>query len=76
MAARICVPVAAGLAPLIRAAMAAAVGAAADVPQNVVKFGVVVEPQSAAAMSTLDKVVPPLVLNRKLPGVMAVPLGW
>ena len=55
---------------------AAAVGAAADVPQNGMNPGVVVVPQSAAAMSTLFRVVPPLVPNRKLPGVMAVPLGW
>ena len=56
--------------------MAAAVGAAAEVPQNGMNPGVVVVPQSAAAMSTLFRVVPPLVPNRKLPGVMAVPLGW
>ena len=68
--------VAAGLAPLIRAAMAAAVGAAAEVPQNGMKPGVVVVPQSPAAMSTFCRVVPPLVANSRLPGVMAVPFGW
>ena len=76
MAARTCARVSAGLLPLISAAMAAAVGAAAEVPQNGMKPGVEVDPQSAAAMSTLFSVVPPLVPNRKLPGVMAVPLGW
>ena len=56
--------------------MAAAVGAAAEVPQKVVNPGVVVVPQSPAAMSTFGNVVPPLVANSRLPGVMAVPLGW
>ena len=76
MAATIWALVQPGLAPLIRAAMAAAVGAAAEVPQKVVNPGVVVVPQSPAAMSTFGNVVPPLVANRRLPGVMAVPLGW
>ena len=76
IAATICVLVAPGLAPFISAAMAAAVGAAAEVPQKVPKLGVVVLPQSAAAISTFCRVVPPLVANRTLPGVMGVPFGW
>src|ERR1035437_4764761 len=68
----------AGFADLINAAMAAAVGAAAEVPQKGFSppfSGSIVEPQSDAARSTLAKVVPPLVANRTFPGVMAVPLG-
>ena len=74
--ARIWALVAVGLAPLISAAMAATVGAAAEVPQNSRKPGVVVVPQSPAARSTFCRVVPPLVPNSTLPEVMAVPLGW
>ena len=55
--------------------VAAAVGAAADVPRNAVNPGVDVEPLSPAARSTLLSVTPPPVPKRTLPGVMAVPLG-
>ena len=70
-----CALVAVGLADLTSAAMAAAVGADAEVPQKVEKPGVVVEPQSDAARSTFASVVPPPVPNRMLPGVITVPFG-
>ena len=56
--------------------MAAAWGAAADVPQKVVKPGVVVIPQSAAVMSGFWSVSPPFVPKSTLPGVIAVPFGF
>src|SRR4051794_2433843 len=55
------------------AAMAAACGEAADVPKNGLKPGVRVLTASAAAISGLINTVPPLVANRKLPGVKAAP---
>jgi len=64
--------VAAGFADLMSAAIAAAVGAAADVPQNWRKPAVDVLPQSPAVMSTLGSDVPPFVANMMFPGVMAV----
>src|SRR5215510_5985470 len=64
-----------GSADMIRAAMAAAVGAAAEVPQKVVNPGTVPWPQSAAVKVVLASVVPPLVLKSTFPGVMAVPFG-
>jgi hypothetical protein len=67
--------VAVGFAALTKAAIAAAVGAAAEVPKNEMKPGVVVEPPSPAAKSTLLRIVPPPALNRTLPGVIAVPFG-
>ena len=62
-------------ADMSRAAMAAAVGAAAEVPQKGLNPGTADWPQSAAVKSTLDSVVPPLVPKRTLPGVIAVPFG-
>src|ERR1043165_6217393 len=64
-----CVLVAEGLADLMSAAMAATVGAAAEVPQKRSKSGVEVAPQSAAMMSAFGSAVPPLVPNSTLPGV-------
>jgi len=66
-----------GLADSTSAAMAAAVGAAAEVPQNGLNSGSGTAdwPQSAAVKSTLGSVVPPFVLKRKLLGVIAVPFG-
>src|SRR5215510_7068505 len=60
---------------LISAAMPAACGAAAEVPKNGLKPDVRVVTPSAAAISGLTNVVPPLVANRKLPGVIAVPFA-
>src|SRR5262249_11692018 len=57
----------------INAAIAAACGAAADVPQNVPKPGVDVATQSAAAMSGFCTTSPPE--EEKFPGVIAVPSG-
>lgn len=68
-------PLAAGLADFRRAAMAAACGAAADVPQNGLKPGTWLDTQSAAVKSGLLSVVPPLVPKRKFPGVIGVPFG-
>src|SRR5262249_48660134 len=53
-----------GSADLIMAAMAAAVDAAAEVPQKGFKPGTTDWPQSAAMKSGLASVVPPLVLKR------------
>ncbi len=70
-ASRISCAVAAGFVSSSSAAMAAACGAAADVPQNVAKPGVSVVTQSAAAMSGLSRTSPPVA--SRFPGVMAVP---
>jgi len=70
-----CEGVSEGFADITRAAMAAAVGAAAEVPQKGLNPDTADSPQSAAVRSTLDSVVPPLVLKRKLPGVMPLPSG-
>ena len=64
-----------GLADLIRAAMAAAWGAAAEVPKKEVKPGTPVGTPLAAVKSTLDSVVPPFVPNKRLPGVIGAPVG-
>src|SRR6266705_1327642 len=72
---RICVFVKPGLAALTRAAMAATCGAAADVPKNGRNPGVLALTPSAAVTSGFCRVVPPLVPNRRFPGVMAVPFG-
>jgi hypothetical protein len=64
-----------GFADNTRAAMDAAVGAAAEVPQNGLKPGTADWPQSAAVKSTLASVVPPFVLKRKFPAVIAEPSG-
>src|SRR5262249_14698144 len=73
-----------GWADQMRAAMAAAVGAAAEVPAKpgplgqlgMLNPGTADCPQSAAVRSTLGRVKPPFVPKRKFPGVSAVPLGW
>ena len=62
-----------GLPESINAAMAAAWGAEAEVPQNGKKPGVAVFTQSAAVISGLARTMPPVAL--RLPGVMAVPLA-
>ena len=64
-----------GLPDSTSAAMAAAVGAAAEVPQKGLNPGTADSPQSAAVKSTLGSVAPPFVLKRKLLGVIAVPFG-
>src|ERR1035437_10264282 len=56
--------------------MAAAWGAAAEVPKKGRKPGVFVETPSAAAKSGFCKVWPPAVPKRKLPEVIGVPSGW
>ena len=53
--------------------MAAAWGAAADVPQNGEKPGVEVVTQSAAAKSGFCTTSPPV--DEKFPGVIGVPFG-
>src|SRR5262245_9283765 len=53
--------------------MAAACGAAAEVPKNGLNPGVRALVPSAAAMSGLTSRMPPLVPNRKFPGVIGVP---
>src|SRR5450631_273813 len=68
----ICAAVREGLACFSIAAIDAAVGADADVPQKVPK--VTVWPQLPAVMSTLLSVVPPPA-NMTLPGVMGTPAG-
>ena len=76
MAARICASVSEVGPPAacsISAAIAAACGAAADVPQNGWKPGVAVATQSAAARSGFWSSEPPVA--RKLPGVIAAPAG-
>jgi hypothetical protein len=71
-----CAGVSAGLFDMRRAAIDAACGAAAEVPQKPpVKSGAPEGTQSAAVKSTLGKVVPPLVPNKKFPGVIGLPLG-
>src|SRR4051812_30623289 len=70
-----CAAVMPGFADHIRAAMDAAAGAAADVPQKGLKPDTADCPQSAAVISGLANVLPPLVPNRMFPGVIAVPLG-
>ena len=59
--------------PYLNPAMAAAWGAAAEVPQNLVCPGQEVTTQSAAVMSGFCRTRPPLA--RKFPGVMAEPSG-
>jgi len=73
-AVRSCAAVIPGLADFSKAAMAAAWGAAAEVPQNGLNPGVEVITQSAAVMSGFWRTVPPV--EEKLPGVMAVPSAW
>src|SRR5947199_5275706 len=72
-AARICAAVNAGFADLISAAIAAACGAAADVPKN--GLGNPPTPDtdtpSAAVISGFDSTVPPV--DEKFPGVRGVP---
>ena len=63
-----------GLPDSTSAAIAAACGAAADVPKNGAKSGTLVVTPSAAVMSGLRRSSPPV--DVKLPGVFAVPLGW
>src|SRR5882724_3089123 len=70
-----CAAVIPGFADHMRAATDAAAGAAADVPQKGLNPDTADCPQSAAVKSGLANVVPPLVPNRMLPGVIAVPLG-
>src|SRR5262245_6719074 len=55
--------------------MAAAWGAAAEVPKNGRKPGVFANTASAAVTSGFCSVVPPLVAKRTLPGVIGVPFG-
>jgi len=75
IAAITCEGVRLGAADITSAAIEAAVGAAAEVPQKGLNPDTADWPQSAAVISTFDRVVPPLVLNRKLPEVMGVPRG-
>lgn len=62
-----------GLALKIKPEMAAAWGAAADVPKKVLNPGVEVLTPSAAAISGFWRSLPPV--ERKLPGVTGVPSG-
>lgn len=55
--------------------MAAAWGAAAEVPQNEVNPGVVVVTQSAAVMSGFWSSRPPPEAKVTFPGVIALPFG-
>src|SRR2546421_2245608 len=74
----ICAAVKEGFADLINAAIAPACGAAAEVPKNGFKplpLGKVVETPSAAVTSGLLRTNPPLVPNRKLPAVTALPFA-
>ena len=73
--AKICALLSPGALDLINAAIAAELGAAAEVPQKGVKPGVVVVSQSAAAISGFCSNVPPTQENRTQPGVMAVVAG-
>jgi hypothetical protein len=61
------------LSSAISAAIAAACGAAADVPKNGLKPGVAVITPSAAAISGFWRTSPPV--EEKSPGVMGVPSG-
>src|ERR1044072_8339227 len=72
-AVRICAVVRSGLNDSKSAAIAAACGAAADVPKNELNPGTEVSTPSAAVMSGLARTAPPVEL--KLPGVMAVPFA-
>ena len=58
----------------IKAPIAAACGAAAEVPQNVEKPGVAVDTHVAAVRSGFCSSFPPV--EEKLPDVIAVPSGW
>jgi hypothetical protein len=62
-----------GLRDSIKAAIAAACGAAAEVPKKGLKPAVAVETPSAAVRSGFSRSWPPV--ERKLPGVMALPSG-
>ena len=65
-----------GRADFTSAAIAAACGAAADVPQNgLLNPGVLEGVQSAAAKSGFCSNVPPLVEKSRFPGVIGVPVG-
>src|SRR5262245_11207947 len=75
MAFSTCAGVQVGRTDRTSAAMPAACGAAADVPKNGRNPGVFALVPSAAVMSGLARVIPPLVPNRKLPGVIGEPLG-
>jgi hypothetical protein len=75
MAARTAAFEGAGEAERRRAAMAAAWGAAAEVPQNEVNPGVVVVTQSAAVMSGFWSSRPPPEAKVTFPGVIALPFG-
>jgi hypothetical protein len=72
-AVRICACVSDGFADFSRAAMAAACGAAADVPENVMPKppAPVTDTRSAAVMSGFWRTVPPV--DEKLPSVIAEP---
>ncbi len=74
-AARIWAGVGVGLNERSRAAMAAAWGAAAEVPKNGLKPGIAAEEvtPSAAVMSGFWRTVPPV--DEKFPGVIGVPPG-
>src|SRR5438067_2405276 len=75
-AVRTCAVVNDGLADLIRAAIAAACGAAADVPKNGLgKLPTpVIDTPSAAVMSGLASTVPPV--DERFPGVIGTPFAW
>ena len=75
MAVRIWALVYPGLTDLISAATAAAWGAAADVPKNGRKPGVLDDAPSAAVTSGLMSRAPPLVPNRTLLSVIGLPAG-
>jgi hypothetical protein len=72
-AVRSCAVVRPGTADFNSAAMAAAWGAAAEVPQNGSNPGAETLTQSAAARSGFCRTVPPV--DEKFPGVIAVPLA-
>src|SRR5437764_5587844 len=75
IAAFTCALVYPGLACKTSAAIPATCGAAADVPKNGKNPGVLQLTPSAPAISGFINVTPPLVANRKLPGVIGVPSG-
>jgi hypothetical protein len=68
---RICAGPSNGLADFTKAAIAAACGAAADVPGNGLNPGLDVVTRSAAAMSGFWRRIPPV--DEKFPGVMGLP---
>ena len=72
-AVRTCAGVSEGTPDLSSAAIAAACGAAAEVPKNGLKPGAAVDTPSAAVMTGCWRTTPPE--NVRLPGVSSAPLG-